>query len=95
MASSPNASTASPMCWSGRLGLVPGNRVLLRSANKPMFVAAYLAVMKAGGVAVATMPLLRAKELALPIDFGGDQPRALRRAARGRTGAGPRASRRA
>ena len=50
----------------GPLGMVPGNRVLLRSANTPMFVAAYLAVMKAGGVAVATMPLLRAKELALP-----------------------------
>jgi 2-aminobenzoate-CoA ligase len=45
------------------LGLVPGNRVLLRSANNPMMVAAYLAVMKAGGVTVATMPLLRAKEL--------------------------------
>jgi 2-aminobenzoate-CoA ligase len=51
----------------GALGMVPGARVLLRSANTPMFVAAYLAVMKAGGVAVATMPLLRAKELALPI----------------------------
>lgn len=51
-----------------RLGLIPGNRVLLRSANTPMLVAAYLAVMKAGGVAVATMPLLRARELALPID---------------------------
>jgi 2-aminobenzoate-CoA ligase len=49
------------------LGLVPGNRVLLRSANKPMFVACYLAVMKAGGVAVATMPLLRARELEAPI----------------------------
>ncbi len=53
----------------GPLGLVPGNRVLLRSANNPMFVAAYLAVMKAGGVAVATMPLLRSRELATPIDF--------------------------
>jgi 2-aminobenzoate-CoA ligase len=49
------------------LGLKSGNRVLLRSANNPQFVAAYLAVMKAGGVAVATMPLLRAKELAYPI----------------------------
>ena len=48
-------------------GLVPGGRVLLRSANNPQFVAAYLAVMKAGGIAVATMPLLRAKELAYPI----------------------------
>jgi 2-aminobenzoate-CoA ligase len=51
-----------------RLGLVAGNRVLLRSANTPMLVAAYLAVMKAGGVAVATMPLLRARELATPIE---------------------------
>ena len=49
------------------LGLVPGGRVLLRSANSPMMVAAYLAVMKAGGVAVATMPLLRAKEISYPI----------------------------
>jgi 2-aminobenzoate-CoA ligase len=51
----------------GRLGLVPGGRVLLRSANNPMMVATYLAVIKAGGVCVATMPLLRAKELAYPI----------------------------
>ncbi len=45
------------------LGLVPGNRVLLRAANTPMMVAAYLAVIKAGGIAVGTMPLLRASEL--------------------------------
>ncbi|MEW6643503.1 MAG: benzoate-CoA ligase family protein [Pseudomonadota bacterium] len=50
-----------------KLGLVPGGRVLLRSANNPMMVAAYLAVMKAGGIAVATMPLLRAKEIAYPV----------------------------
>jgi 2-aminobenzoate-CoA ligase len=49
-------------------GLESGGRVLLRSANNPQFVAAYLAVMKAGGIAVATMPLLRAKELACPIN---------------------------
>jgi 2-aminobenzoate-CoA ligase len=49
------------------LGLVPGNRVLLRSANNPMMIAAYLAVMKAGGVTVATMPLLRAKELSYTV----------------------------
>jgi 2-aminobenzoate-CoA ligase len=48
-------------------GLESGGRVLLRSANNPQFVAAYLAVMKAGGIAVATMPLLRARELAYPI----------------------------
>ncbi|WP_445503765.1 benzoate-CoA ligase family protein [Microvirga sp. G4-2] len=51
-----------------RLGFVPGNRVLLRSANNPMMVAAYLAVLKAGGVVVATMPMLRAKEIAYPLN---------------------------
>jgi 2-aminobenzoate-CoA ligase len=51
----------------GKLGLVTGGRVLLRSANSPMMVATYLAVLKAGGIVVATMPLLRAKELAYPI----------------------------
>lgn len=45
------------------LGLVPGNRVLLRGANSPMLATCWLAVLKAGGVAVGTMPLLRAKEL--------------------------------
>jgi 2-aminobenzoate-CoA ligase len=52
------------------MGLVPGNRVLLRAANKPMLVACWFAVMKAGGIAVATMPLLRAKELGQIIDKG-------------------------
>ncbi len=51
----------------GRLGLVPGNRVLLRAANTPMMVACYFAVLKAGGVVVASMPLLRAKELSFMI----------------------------
>ncbi|MBN8892669.1 MAG: 2-aminobenzoate-CoA ligase [Rhodospirillales bacterium 70-18] len=50
------------------LGLAPGGRVLLRAANTPMMVACYLAVMKAGGVVVATMPMLRARELAYPIE---------------------------
>ncbi len=45
------------------LGLVPGNRVLLRGPNHPMMVACWFAVLKAGGVAVCTMPLLRKKEL--------------------------------
>ena len=49
------------------LGMVSGNRVLLRAGNTPMMVAAYLAVIKAGGVAVATMPMLRAGELAYPL----------------------------
>ncbi|HUJ86171.1 MAG TPA: benzoate-CoA ligase family protein [Burkholderiales bacterium] len=45
------------------IGLVPGNRVLLRGPNNPMMAACWFAVIKAGGIAVATMPLLRAKEL--------------------------------
>ncbi len=44
-------------------GLAPGNRVLLRGPNTPWLVACWLAVLKAGAVAVATMPLLRAVEL--------------------------------
>ena len=45
------------------LGLVSGNRVLLRGANNPMMAACILAVLKAGLIAVPTMPLLRAREL--------------------------------
>ncbi len=45
------------------LGVQPGNRVLMRSPNNPMYVACWFAVMKVGAIAVATMPLLRAREL--------------------------------
>lgn len=45
------------------LGLQSGNRVLIRSANNPMMVACWFAIIKAGGIVVATMPLLRSKEL--------------------------------
>ncbi len=45
------------------MSLVPGNRVLLRGANNPMMAACFLAVLKAGLIAVPTMPLLRAREL--------------------------------
>jgi 2-aminobenzoate-CoA ligase len=62
--------------WSNRLahalvedfGVKPGNRVLLRSGNNPAMVAAWLAVTKAGAVAVNTMPLLRAGELTKIVD---------------------------
>ena len=50
------------------LGLVPGNRVLLRGGNTVALALAWLAVVKAGLVAVATMPLLRARELGDIID---------------------------
>jgi 2-aminobenzoate-CoA ligase len=57
--------------WTNRLahalaedcGVKPGNRVLVRSGNNPAMVAVWLAVTKAGAVAVNTMPLLRAGEL--------------------------------
>jgi len=45
------------------LGLIPGNRVLLRGPNNPWLAACWLGVLKAGGVAVTTMPMLRAAEL--------------------------------
>lgn len=45
------------------LGIVPGNRVLLRGPNNPWLVACWFAVLKAGAVAVTSPPLLRAAEL--------------------------------
>src|SRR5512142_2237988 len=45
-------------------GLRPGNRVMLRGPNTPWLAAAWLAVIKAGGVAVTTMALLRPREIA-------------------------------
>ena len=50
------------------LRLRPGNRVLLRAPNNPMMAACWFAVVKAGLVAVPTMPLLRATELKQIID---------------------------
>jgi 2-aminobenzoate-CoA ligase len=50
------------------MGLRPGNRVLLRSANNRMLVACWFAVLKAGGIVVTTMPLLRSRELAYIVD---------------------------
>lgn len=50
------------------LGLKTGNRVLIRSGNNPMFVAIWFAVLKAGGIVVSTMPLLREKELSIMIE---------------------------
>jgi len=48
--------------------LVPGSRVLLRGPNNPMMAACWFGIIKAGCIAVATMPLLRAKELKQIID---------------------------
>ncbi len=45
------------------IGLVPGNRVLLRGANTPMLAACWFGVLKAGGVVICTMAMLREREL--------------------------------
>ncbi|MCA1222825.1 AMP-binding protein [Streptomyces sp. 8L] len=47
-----------------RLGVVPGNRVLLRGPTSPWLAACWLAVMKAGAVAVTVLPQHRPGELA-------------------------------
>ncbi len=49
-------------------GVKPGHRVLIRSANNPAMVAAWLAATKAGAVVVNTMPMLRASELTKIVD---------------------------
>lgn len=52
------------------MGVVPGNRVLLRAPNNPMLAACWFGVVKAGAIVVATMPMLRAKELKTIIEIG-------------------------
>lgn len=51
-------------------GMVPGERVLLRSGNHPMLIIAWLAILKAGGIAITTMPVLRERELIYMIGKG-------------------------
>ncbi|SDL26397.1 AMP-binding protein [Arthrobacter sp. ok362] len=51
------------------LGVVPGNRVMLRGPNNPWIVAAWLGVLKAGAVVVTTMPMLRSAEVATLIQL--------------------------
>lgn len=50
------------------MGLRTGERVLLHGPNNPMLVACWFAIVKAGGIVVATMPLLRARELAVIVE---------------------------
>ena len=50
------------------LGLLPGNRVLLHCFNHPWAVAAWFGIVRAGGVVVTTMPLLRRAEIQTTID---------------------------
>ncbi|WIY24747.1 AMP-binding protein [Parasedimentitalea psychrophila] len=62
--------------WSNRLahvlvddmGVQPGNRVLIRSANNPAMVACWLAATKVGAVVVNTMSMLRAGEIGQIVD---------------------------
>ena len=62
--------------WTNRLahvlvdeiGVKPGNRVMIRSANNPAMVACWLAATKVGAVVINTMPMLRAGELSKYVD---------------------------
>lgn len=49
-------------------GMVPGERVLLHGPNTAQMVACWFGILKAGGIVVATMPLLRSKELAVILE---------------------------
>src|SRR5207245_11204424 len=51
--------------------LLPCNRVLLRGPNNPWLVASWFGVIKAGGIAVTTMPLLRSGELKTMVEIAG------------------------
>jgi 2-aminobenzoate-CoA ligase len=51
-----------------QLGVVPGNRILIRGPNTPMYAAIWLGVLKAGATCVSTMPLLRTREIAYILD---------------------------
>jgi 2-aminobenzoate-CoA ligase len=50
------------------VGVKPGNRVLIHAPNSWTSLAAWWAVLRAGGVAVSTMPMLRAAELNVILD---------------------------
>jgi len=51
------------------LGVVPGNRVLLRGPTTPWLAACWLAVLTAGGVAVTVLAQQRPHELAVVCDI--------------------------
>ena len=51
-------------------GVVPGNRIAIRSPNNAMAVAIWLAILRTGAIAVTTIPLQRAVELAKIVEIG-------------------------
>ncbi|MEQ1707998.1 MAG: AMP-binding protein [Terricaulis sp.] len=62
--------TVERIAWvlSYKMDVLPGNRVLLHGPNSFTTLAAWWAVLRAGGVAVVTMPMLRAGELKTIVD---------------------------
>ena len=64
-----------------RLGVAPGDRVLLASQNCPQFVAAFYAILRAGAVVVPVNPMSKAA--------GDPLLRARQRRTGGIRGAGP------
>ncbi len=71
------------------LQIEPGTRVLLHGPNRGDTIAAWLGILWAGGIVVATMPLLRAGEIAKVVGEGAHHERD-RRARPGGRGARPR-----
>ena len=51
-------------------GVVPGNRIAIRSPNNAMAAAIWLAILRVGAIAVTTIPLQRAVELAKIVEIG-------------------------
>ena len=68
------------------LGIVPGNRILIRSANNPAMVACWCAALKAGAVVINTMPTHAGRRSHQGDRQGGGEARALRHAPDGRAG---------
>jgi 2-aminobenzoate-CoA ligase len=54
-----------------KLGIQPGDRVLMRFPNNPTAVAAWLACLKIGGVAVMIMTMLRSREISYRANDAG------------------------
>ena len=53
----------------GALHIEPGTRVLLHSPNTPQAIAAWLGILLAGGIVVATMPLRTISTFSLDIAY--------------------------
>ena len=51
-------------------GVLPGNRIAIRSPNNAMAAAIWLSILRVGAIAVTTIPLQRAVELSKIVEIG-------------------------